>query len=46
MPCARPGAPFTIPGAAGRAFRDGARLGTLPGYGRRTFADWAQTAAG
>jgi len=31
---------FTLPGAAGRALRDGAGLGRLPGYGRRTFGEW------
>jgi len=30
-----------LPGAAARAFRDGAQLGTLPGAGRQTFAEYA-----
>lgn len=38
--------PLRLPGKAFRAYRAGAQLGTLPGYGKRTFDDWAaQTAA-
>ena len=35
-----------IPGRAFRNYREGTQLGTLPGYGRQSFADWVrQTAA-
>jgi len=34
-----------LPGAAFRAFREGAQLGTLPGYGTETFAEYAARAA-
>ena len=34
-----------LPGASGRALRAGAGLGTLPGAGRQTFAEWARAHA-
>jgi uncharacterized protein YbjT (DUF2867 family) len=35
---------LAVPGKSFRAFRAGAQLATLPGYGRQTFAEWARAA--